>query len=73
MSGQFVITRKMKVDVVEHLNMIPARWPVPDVDTAYVLDMSKVKFPDSSEKVKSLDAYLKLEVGFRHCHEISHL
>ena len=65
-SGRFVITRKMKVDAVEHLNAIPTHWPVPDVDTAYVLDMTKVTFPDSSNKVKSLDAYLKLEVCFRH-------
>ncbi|KAF8229096.1 hypothetical protein L208DRAFT_1288337, partial [Tricholoma matsutake] len=50
----FVITRKMKVNAVDHFNAIPAHWPVPDVDTAYVLDMMK-------NKVKSLDAYLKLE------------
>jgi hypothetical protein len=66
-SGRYIITRKMRVDAVEPLENIPNRWPVPKVDTAYVLDFSDD--PRVSEKIKNvngrpkgLDAFLKAEV-----------
>jgi hypothetical protein len=66
-SGPFVITRKMKVDAVEHLAAIPSHWPVPKVDTAYVLDFSDdVRLSRDAEtskrKLRGLDAFLKAEV-----------
>jgi hypothetical protein len=65
--GRVVVTRKMKVDAVEHLQEIPSRWPVPTVDTAYVLDFSDdMRLLDQSGtakgKPKGLDAFLKAEV-----------
>ena len=36
--GRFIVTRKFKVDAVEHLDSVPSHWPVPKVDTAYILD-----------------------------------
>jgi hypothetical protein len=64
-SGRIIVTRKTKVDTVEHLQGVPARWPVPAVDTAYVLDFSN-DVPGNSEtkngKPKGLDAFLKAEV-----------
>ncbi|KAJ7252880.1 hypothetical protein C8J57DRAFT_1237703 [Mycena rebaudengoi] len=59
---KIVITRKEKVDRVVHLSEIPARWPVADVDTAYVLDFSKDsrhKRDLNGKKPKGFDEFLK--------------
>ncbi|KAJ7229360.1 hypothetical protein C8J57DRAFT_1583306 [Mycena rebaudengoi] len=61
---KIVITRKEKVDRVVHLSEIPARWPVADVDTAYVLDFSKDsrhKRNSNGKKPKGFDEFLKKE------------
>ena len=64
---QYIITRKVKVDAVEHFNSTPRCWPVPKMDTVYVLD-----FTDDARvlgrndtvirKPKGLDTFLKAEV-----------
>jgi hypothetical protein len=66
-AGRIIVTRKVKVDAVEHLEGIPSRWPVPSVDTAYVLDFSDdMRLPDqggtAKGKPKGLDVFLKAEV-----------
>ncbi|KAJ7261422.1 hypothetical protein C8J57DRAFT_1513953 [Mycena rebaudengoi] len=58
------ITRKEKVDRVVHLSEIPARWPVSNVDTAYILDFSndsRVKQESDGKKPKGFDEFLKKE------------
>jgi hypothetical protein len=64
-SGRIIVTRKMKVDAVKYLPAVLTHWPVPAVDTAYVLDFSE-DVPGNSEtkkgKPKGLDAFLKAEV-----------
>ncbi|KAJ7265127.1 hypothetical protein C8J57DRAFT_1470213 [Mycena rebaudengoi] len=61
---KIVITRKEKVDAVVYLSEIPARWPVSDVDTTYIVDFtndSRVKKGANGEKPKGLDEFLKKE------------
>lgn len=71
-AGRIIVTRKVKVDAVEHLEGIPSCWPVPSVDTAYVLDFSDdTRLPDqggtAKGKLKGLDVFLKAEVcGYHH-------
>lgn len=63
---KIVITRKEQVDAVVYLSEIPARWPVSDVDTAYIVDFtndSRVKKGANGEKPKGLDEFLKKEVS----------
>jgi hypothetical protein len=67
--GRYIVTRKVKVDSVEHLDGVPHRWPVPEVDTAYVLDFggdARVSGQDNAvtvtRKPKGLDTFLKSEV-----------
>lgn len=67
-SGRVIVTRKQKVDVIEYLDGVPSRWPVPAVDTAYVLDFSDnarllEKADTVKGKPKGLDAFLKAEVS----------
>jgi len=64
-SGRIIVTRKMKVDAVEHLQGVLTCWPVPAVDTAYVLDFSKDvlrSLETKNKRPKGLDAFLKAEV-----------
>ena len=62
-SGRFIVTRKVKVDAVEHLDSVPSRWPVPTVDTAYILDGKVSKDAETVKgKPKGLDAVIKAEV-----------
>ncbi|KAJ7110232.1 hypothetical protein C8R43DRAFT_1139479 [Mycena crocata] len=61
---QIRITRSEKVDRVEILSEVPDRWPVSDVDTAYILDFSsddRAKKETRGGKPKGLDAFLKAE------------
>ncbi|KAJ7628068.1 hypothetical protein B0H17DRAFT_1218393 [Mycena rosella] len=58
------ISRSEKVQRVVELTEIPARWPVPDVDTAYILDFStddRAKKETKGGKPAGLDAFLKAE------------
>lgn len=61
--GRFIVTQKFKVDAVEHLDSVPIRWPVPKVETAYVLDFTDKAGLLGNKKgnPKSLDAFLKAE------------
>jgi hypothetical protein len=63
--GRYIVTRKAKVDVVESLDEVPHCWPVPEVDTAYVLDFAddaRVSGRNVVKKLKGLDTFLKAEV-----------
>jgi hypothetical protein len=54
------------VDAVIYLSEVPARWPISEVDTAYILDFSHVdgaKAETKGGKPKGLDAFLKAEVS----------
>ncbi|KAJ6607544.1 hypothetical protein B0H10DRAFT_2439533 [Mycena sp. CBHHK59/15] len=58
------ITRTVNVAQVVELKEIPARFPVPDVDTAYILNFSgdsRAKKQTKGGKPKGLDAFLKAE------------
>lgn len=62
--GRYIVTRKAKVDAIEPLDGVPHRWPVPEVDTAYVLDFgddTRVSGRNVAKKLKGLDAFLKAE------------
>jgi hypothetical protein len=61
-AGRIVMTQKVKIDTVEHLKGIPSCWPVPSVDTAYVLDFSNDMSARPGWDCKSLDVSLKVEV-----------
>lgn len=56
---------------MEHLNGIPTCWPIPKVETAYVLDFNKdARISKDAEtlkgKPKGLDSFLKAEVSDYH-------
>ncbi|KAJ6540237.1 hypothetical protein B0H10DRAFT_2203654 [Mycena sp. CBHHK59/15] len=58
------ITRTVNVAQVVELKEIPERFPVPDVDTAYILNFSgdsRAKKQTKGGKPKGLDAFLKAE------------
>ncbi|KAJ6558975.1 hypothetical protein B0H10DRAFT_1967130 [Mycena sp. CBHHK59/15] len=42
-TGQFSITRKVKVQQIEYLSELPSIWPIPRVPTAFVIDLSDEK------------------------------
>ncbi|KAF8229929.1 hypothetical protein L208DRAFT_1401360 [Tricholoma matsutake] len=63
-SDGYIVTRKAKVDAIEPLDGVPHRWPVPEVDTAYVLDFgddARVLGRNVVKKPKGLDVFLKPE------------
>ena len=67
--GRYIVTRKTKVDAVELLDAVPHCWPVPEVDTAYVLDFgddARVSGQNDgvtvTRKPRGLDSFLKAEV-----------
>jgi hypothetical protein len=68
--GRFVLTQKVKVDVIEKLTEVPARWPIPPdasgTNTAYVIDLNndkKWQELDINSKNKKLDCFVKQEVS----------
>lgn len=67
-SGKYILSRKVKVDVVERLSEVPKRWPIPPEDktVAYVVDLNKdARWKKwSSENNKNIDAFMKQEVLF---------
>lgn len=65
--GRYIVTKKVKVDRVEHLSEVPKRWPVPpeDATIAYVIDLNKdKKWQEGTGKDKAFDRFLKQEVMF---------
>ena len=71
--GRFVLSQKVKVDVVEKLTEVPARWPIPPagVNTAYVIDLNDDKKwceLDMNSKKKRLDRFVKQEVCLIYSH-----
>jgi hypothetical protein len=66
--GRFILTQKVKVDFIEKLTEVPARWPIPPDDgtnTAYVIDLNndkKWRELDVNSKKKRLDRFVKQEV-----------
>ncbi|KAJ6560476.1 hypothetical protein B0H10DRAFT_2240405 [Mycena sp. CBHHK59/15] len=62
--GQIVVTRTEKVECVVDLTEVPERFPVPEVDTAFILDFSRdrrAKQETKGGKPKGLGAFLKAE------------
>lgn len=68
LSGKYILSWKVKVDIVEHLSEVPKRWPVPPEDktVAYVVDLNNdARWNEwSSNNNKNIDTYLKQEVRF---------
>lgn len=62
--GKFILTKKVKVDVIESLSEVPKRWPIPPIgsNVAYVIDLNNDKRWKEVEKKKGLDRFLKQEV-----------
>ncbi|KAG5634645.1 hypothetical protein H0H81_001279 [Sphagnurus paluster] len=67
-ASKIAITRKVKVDAVVHLAEVPARWPIPEINTttAFIVDFGK-NVPMASDvtvtgKSKGLDGLIKLEI-----------
>ncbi|KAJ6565748.1 hypothetical protein B0H10DRAFT_2445014 [Mycena sp. CBHHK59/15] len=63
---RIVIMKRESVEKVVELSGIPERWPVPDVDTAYILDLSGIdsrvtRGETYTGKPKGLDTLLKAE------------
>ena len=65
--GRYVVTKKVRVDRVEHLSEVPKWWPVPpeDATVAYVIDLNEdKKWQEGTGKDKAFDRFLKQEVTF---------
>ena len=65
--GRYIVTQKVKVDLIENLLEVPARWPIPPegTNTAYVIDLNndkKWQELDTNSKKKRLDHFTKQEV-----------
>jgi hypothetical protein len=65
--GRYIVTQKVKVDSIENLSEVPARWPIPTLEgnTAYVIDLNndkKWQELDTNNKKKRLDCFVKQEV-----------
>ena len=72
--GRYIVTQKVKVDLIENLLEVPARWPIPpeEINTAYVIDLNndkKWQELDTNNKKKRLDRFIKQEV----CPTYSHI
>ena len=68
--GRYIVTQKVKVDSIEHLHDVPARWPIsPEgTNTAYVIDLNNDKIwqeLDPNSKKKYLDRFIKQEVCYK--------
>ena len=66
--GRYIVTQKVKVDSIEYLQEVPARWPIPPegINTAYVIDLNndkKWQELDPNSKKKQLDSFIKREVS----------
>ena len=65
--GRYIVTKKVKVDRVEHLSEVPKQWPVPpeDATVAYVIDLNEdKKWQEGTSKNIAFDRFLKQEVMF---------
>ena len=72
--GRYIITQKVKVDLIENLLEVPTRWPIPleGTNTAYIIDLNndkKWQELDTNSKKKQLDCFIKQEV----CPTYSHV
>ncbi|KAJ7177385.1 hypothetical protein C8R43DRAFT_1118386 [Mycena crocata] len=61
--GQFRVSNNAVVQRVEYLDFIPPIFPVPEISTAFVLDLSHPKFDirDNAGKMYPVDALVKSE------------
>lgn len=71
--GRYIVTQKVKVDLIENLLEVPACWPIPPegTNTAYVIDLNndkKWQELDINSKKKRLDRFIKQEVGSTYSH-----
>ena len=65
--GRFIVTKKVKVDSIENLQEVPARWPItPEgTNTAYVIDLNNDKKwleLDPNGKKNHLNRFIKQDV-----------
>ena len=65
--GRYIVTQKVKVDSIENIQEVPARWPIPPEGSnmAYVIDLNndkKWQELDPNSKKKQLDRFIKQEV-----------
>ena len=65
--GRYIVTQKVKVDLIENLQEVPVCWPIPPegTNTAYVIDLNndnKWQELDPNSKKKQLDRFIKKEV-----------
>ena len=72
--GRYIVTQKVKVDLIENLLEVPTRWPIPPkgTNTTYVIDLNndkKWQELDTNSKKKRLDCFIKQEV----CPTYSHV
>lgn len=63
---KFILTKKVKVDVIEPLPEVPKQWPIPPegLNVAYVVDLNNDKRWKETvmDKKRGLDHFLKQEV-----------
>jgi len=74
-TGRYILTQNVKVDSIEELPEVPARWPIPaaGVNVAYVIDLhndKKWEELDTNSKKKKLDRFVKQEVCLIYSHVI---
>ena len=64
MNGELKVTTSLTVDQIEYLTTIPLLWPIPQIPTAFVLDLRDLKFLIFNKKGKLLtpDALIKNKV-----------
>ena len=62
--GKFILTKKVKIDVIKHLSEAPKQWLIPpkSLSVAYVVDLNNDKRWQEVDKKKGLDRFLKQEV-----------
>ncbi|KAF9013084.1 hypothetical protein BDQ17DRAFT_1419266 [Cyathus striatus] len=60
-TGHISVTKRVKVRTVEYVEAVPTAWPIPYEPTAYVLDLSDLKYnlTDKNGRVLSVDAIIK--------------
>jgi len=67
-NGKVRIRSSVTVDRIEYLIVIPSLWPIPQISTAFVLDLYDLKFLifDKKGKLLTPDALIKNKVNIGH-------
>lgn len=61
-AANIIITRNLKVKLIQLLDEIPTSWTVPRVPTAYLVDASSLSLTMKSGEKQSIDAFIRSEV-----------